>query len=117
MINFEFSKEERKIVVEIIKTGLQREYEKMLTDVERIMEDWKTKKNGAEETYAILYRTVKANDQRLERVNGNKKGSTYILILLQLLSDGVLTEDDLNLLPRGTVDRIIELRRLLAEGV
>jgi hypothetical protein len=116
MINFDFSKEEKKIVAEIINIGLQREYENMLTGVDRIMDDWKTKKKGAEETCAILYRTVKTNDKRLERVYGNKKGSTYILILLQLLSDGIIAEEELEKLSKGTVVRIIELKRLLAEG-
>ncbi|MEI6885953.1 MAG: hypothetical protein WCO02_15780 [Bacteroidota bacterium] len=61
------------------------------------MEDWKNKKNGSEETCAILYRTITANDQRLERVYGNKKKGDLYSYSLAIVDGRVSLETDIYL--------------------
>jgi hypothetical protein len=43
-MNYEFSKPEKKIVREVIETGLQRDFESSILDIDQIIQQWKSKK-------------------------------------------------------------------------
>ncbi|MEI7500300.1 MAG: hypothetical protein WCK84_07605 [Bacteroidota bacterium] len=43
-MNYEFSKPEKKIVRQVIETGLQRDFESSILDIDQIIQQWKSKK-------------------------------------------------------------------------
>jgi len=43
-MNYEFSKPEIKIVRQVIETGLQRDFESSILDIDQIIQQWKSKK-------------------------------------------------------------------------
>ena len=115
MINFEFTKPEKKIVRGLIETALQRDYEKCITSIENIILDWKSKRANSAETYKKLYKTTIQNDKKIDSLYDDQRGSTYITIILRLLYDGTLKEEDLNDLPVETIMNIYSLKKLLID--
>ncbi len=74
-MNYEFSKSEKKIARKIIETGLQRDYESSIRDLEKIILRWKSNDLTNKEAYQELYRTVKENDKYIARMYDDMRGS------------------------------------------
>jgi hypothetical protein len=88
----ELSKKDKKTARQIIEAGLQKEFAKGLFDADTILTEWKNKAIDNREAYMT--------------------GSKYLLIVAAQLSDGIISENDLNEFSeeaRLTVKRIAEL--------
>jgi len=104
----ELSKKEKKIIRELIEKGLQREFEKGLTDTALILDEWKNKTKNNKEAYHALYNHITDFDEHIAARYDRMTGSAYLSILAGQLYDGVISEDDLSVLS-GEVKEAVKL--------
>ena len=110
---YEFSKPEKKIVRQVIETGLQRDFESSILDIDQIIQQWKSKKLDNREAYHEIFGTVKKNDKYIGRMYNDLRGSTYMMVLQGLLANKTITEADLSGFSETTRNTILEIRRVL----
>jgi len=112
-MTYEFSKSERKIVRQVIETGLQRDFESCILDIDQIIQRWKSKKLDNREAYHEIFGKVKKNDKYIARMYNDLRGSTYMMVLQGLLSNKTISEADLGGFSETTRNAILEIRRVL----
>lgn len=112
-MKYEFPKADKKVARKVIETGLQRDYEKSIQEMDTIIQDWKLNKLGNQEAYLKLYKTMIKNDKYIGRMYNDLRGSTYMLTILGLLSNNVLTEADLKDFSEKTRQDILRIRQSL----
>ena len=112
-MTYEFSKPEKKIVRQVIETGLQRDFESSILDIDQIIQRWKSKKLDNREAYHEIFGTVKKNDKYIGRMYNDLRGSTYMMVLQGLLANKTITEADLSGFSETTRNTILEIRRVL----
>ena len=112
-MKYEFSKLEKKIVREVIETGLQRDFESCILDIDQIIQQWKLKKLDNREAYHEIFGKVKANDKFIARMYDDLRGSTYMKTLQGLLANNTISEADLSGFSETTRNAILEIRRVL----
>jgi hypothetical protein len=112
-MNYEFSKPEKKIVRQVIETGLQRDFESCILDIDQIIQQWKSKKMENRAAYHEIFGKVKANDKYIARMYDDLRGSTYMRVLQGLLANKTITEADLSGFSETTRKAILEIRRVL----
>jgi hypothetical protein len=111
-MRYEFTKAEKKIVRQVIETGLQRDFESCILDIDQIIQRWKSKKLENGEAYHEIYGKVKANDKYIARMYNNLRGSTYMLVLQGLLANKTISEADLSGFSESTRNKIMEIQRV-----
>ena len=67
-MSYDFTKPEKKIVRQVIATGLQRVLESCILDVDQIIQQWKSKKLDNRAAYHEIYSKVKSNDKYIARM-------------------------------------------------
>lgn len=112
-MTYEFPKPEKKIVRQVIETGLQRNFESSILDIDQIIQQWKSKKLDNREAYHEIFRRVKENDKYIARMYDDLRGSTYMMVLQGLLANNTISETDLSGFSEPTRNVILEIRRLL----
>jgi hypothetical protein len=112
-MTYEFSKPEKKIVRQVIETGLQRDFESSILDIDQIIQRWKSKKLSNQEAYHKIFGKVKANDKYIARMYNDLRGSTYMMVLQGLLANKTITEADLSGFSETTRSAILEIRHML----
>jgi hypothetical protein len=105
----ELSKKDKKTAREIIEAGLQKEFAKGLFDADSILNKWKNKAIDNREAYHSLYKQITGFDRHIARRYDNIKGSTYLFIIAAQLSDGIISENDLNGFPEEVKQAIIRI--------
>jgi hypothetical protein len=110
-MNYEFSKPEKKIVRQVIETGLQRDFESCILDIDHIIQQWKSKKLDNRAAYLEIFGKVKANDKYIARMYDDLRGSTYMMVLQGLLANKTITEADLGGFSEPTRNVILEIKR------
>ena len=110
---YEFTKSEKKIVRQVIATGLQRVLESCILDVDQIIQQWKSKKLDNREAYHEIFGKMKKNDKYIGRMYDDIRGSTYMMVLQGLLANKTITEADLSGFSEATRKVILEKRRIL----
>ncbi len=114
-MTYEFSKPEKRIVRQVIETGLQRDFESSILDIDQIIQLWKSKMLSNQEAYQKIYGTVKNNDKYIARMYSDLRGSTYMRVLRGLLANKTITEADLGGFSETTRNTILEIRRMWAD--
>lgn len=114
-MNYEFSKSDKKVVRQIIETGLQREFGNGLSKMGKIINDWEAKGTNNQEAYHKLYKTMISFDKGIGRRYDNMTGSKYQLIVASQLFDEVISEDDLTGLSDGAKSAIVRTCQFLRE--
>jgi len=112
-MNYTFSNSEKKIVRQVIETGLQRDIQSSIRNIDDIIQQWKSKKLSNLDAYHKIFRKVKENDKYITRMYGDLRGSTYMMTLQGLLANKTLSEDDLNGFSEKTRNEILEIKRIL----
>jgi hypothetical protein len=112
-MQYEFSKVEKRIVRQVIDTGLQRDYQSSIFDIDTIIQQWKSKKLSDQEAYHKIFGKVKENDKYIARMYDDLRGSKYMLILQGLLANKTISEADLNGFSEMTRNEILEIKRTL----
>lgn len=114
-MNYEFSKADKKLVRQIIETGLQREFGNGLSKMGKIIKDWESKRTNNQEVYQKLYKTMMSFNKGIGRRYDNMTGSKYQLIVASQLYDEVINEDDLTGLSDGAKSAIVRTSQLLRD--
>ena len=112
-MKYEFSKLEKKIAREVIETGLQRDFESCILDIDQTIQQWKLKRLDNREAYHEIFGKVKANDKFIARMYDDLRGSTYMKTLQGLLANNTISEADLSGFSETTRNAILEIRRVL----
>jgi hypothetical protein len=112
-MNYEFTKPEKKIVRQVIETGLQRDLESSILDIDQIIQQWKSKKLDNREAYHEIFGKVKTNDKYIARMYDDLRGSTYMRVLQGLLANKTISETDLGGFSEMTRNAILEIKRAL----
>lgn len=105
-MSIELSKKDKRIARELIQKGLQKEFQQGLQQFDAILQNWKNEQQDNKDTYHNLYKSVRDFDKHIAQRYDNMKGSTYLLILIAQLRDGLISEEDLvelNLDVRNTI--------------
>lgn len=108
----ELSKKDKKIAREIIEIGLQKEFQQGMEKMEAILTHWKTDKTDNRETYLKLYKSLTNFDKHIAKRYDDMKPSVYIFILAAQLSDGLISEEDLNKLDQVVRNAVL----IISEG-
>lgn len=89
----------KKIAREIIEKGMQKEFEKALSDADKILQDWKNNRTDNQSAYYSLYKQIDGFDKhiaiRYERITRPR----LLLIIIGQLRDGIISENELEDLP------------------
>jgi hypothetical protein len=112
-MQYEFSKAEKKIVRQVIETGLQRDFESSILDIDQIIQQWKSKKLSNQEAYHEIFGKVKKNDKYIARMYDDLRGSTHMMILQGLITNNTISEADLSGFSEKTREEILEIKRIL----
>jgi hypothetical protein len=111
----ELSKKDKKAARQIIETGLLREFQQSIQDIEEIMLRWQKDKTDSRKTYMDLYKTLTTHDKHISMRYDYMTGSKYVPIIIAQLVDGIIGPDDLQLLNETTQQYIISRAKFLAE--
>ena len=112
-MHYEFSKPEKKIVRQVIETGLQRDFQSCILDIDHLIQQWKSKKLDNREAYHEIFRKVKENDKYIARMYDDLSGSKYMMVIQGLLANKIISEADLRGFGELTRNAILEIRRTL----
>jgi hypothetical protein len=112
-MQYEFSKTEKKIVRQVIDIGLQRDLQSFISDIDHLVQEWKSKKLSNREAYQKIYNKVKENDKYIARMYDDLRGSTSMLTLQGLLANRTISEADLNGFSKKTRDDILKIMNIL----
>lgn len=106
---YELSKSQKKIARIVMDKGLDKHYERAITDVEEICRKWRIGNfDDNREAYMKLYQCIVKNDENIDRIYNDKGGSRWIEIMSMQLADGVITIDDLRDFDAKVRDTIIQ---------
>ena len=92
----ELSKSQKKIARELIQKALQIECDSFIEDVEELIVKQKKDGKSSHETYLELYKNMRIFNKHIARRYDEVRGSRYIIILLGIIYDKILTEEDIN---------------------
>jgi hypothetical protein len=115
-MNYDFTKPEKKIVRQVIETGLQRDFESCILDIDHIIQQWKSKKLDNRAAYHEIFGKVKNNDKYIGRMYDDLRGSTYMMVIQGLLANKTISETDLGGFSETTRNKILEIQRALDLG-
>jgi hypothetical protein len=89
----ELTKSQKKTAREIIEKGLQKEFEKGLSDADKILTDWKNNPtpNNAD-SYHALFKSIHDFDKKIASRYDGMTGSSYLLVIIGQLRDGFITD-------------------------
>lgn len=114
-MQYEFSKADKKLVRQIIETGLQREFANGLSKMGKIIKDWEIKGTNNQETYHKLYKALKSFDKGIARRYDNMTGSKYRMVVASQLFDEIIHEDDMSDLSDEAKSAIIRTCQIFGE--
>lgn len=102
----ELSKKDKKTARELIEKGLQAEYSLGLSQVDKIIQQWKNKELNNRDAYMQLYSHVKKYDKHIALRYNGLGGSRYLMTVAVLLYDGIISESDLGNFSEETKQKI-----------
>jgi predicted metal-dependent peptidase len=88
------SKKDKKIARQLIEKGLQRELAKGLYDFDTVLYDWKDGKIDNTTAYHTLYKKMRTFDKHIARRYDYLSGSNYLITVIALLMDGIISEEE-----------------------
>jgi hypothetical protein len=94
-MSIELCKKDKRIARELIEKGLQKEFQQGLQQFDSILQKWKNEQQDNRDIYHDLYKSVCGFDKHIARRYDDIKGSTYLMILIAQLRDGLIYEEDL----------------------
>jgi hypothetical protein len=109
MIDLNLTKEQKKAARQLIETGIQRDYSKGLSKVDRIIQQWKNGKVNNRDAYLKMFAAVQKHDKNLGRRYDNMTGSKYFMIILGLFGDKVIKEEELDVLGEEVKQKILHI--------
>jgi len=92
----ELPKSQKKIARELIQKSLQIECTRFIEEMEQLIAKQKRDGKSSHEIYLDLYEKTQLFDKHIERRYDNMRGSIYLITILGIMSDKILTEEDIN---------------------
>jgi hypothetical protein len=93
---YQLSKSQKKIARIVIDKGLEKHYERGLSDVEAICRKWREGNfPDTREAYMNLFQCVKKNDSHIAKIYNDKGGTRWVEMMADQLADDVITIKDL----------------------
>ena len=102
----QLSKSQKRISMQIIETGLQREYEAGIKKLDKIISGWKCKEMDNCDAYMKLHKSLTTYDKHIARRYNRMSGSRYLHIIAAQLADEVITVEELNDFPEDIRQKI-----------
>jgi hypothetical protein len=110
----DLSKKDKKAARQIIDKGLLKEFERGVKKIEEIIAQWQADKSDARKTYLELYKALTDHDKHIARRYDYMTGSKYLPIVVAQFIDGIINEDDLNILNEPTKQHVISMAKFLS---
>ena len=102
-MHHELSKKEKKIARVCIDKGLDAAFKKGLENCEAVIRDWRQKKfSSHKEAYHKIFKAITDLDEAIARRYDGLTGSRYLVTVVQLFLEKVITEDDIKELSEET---------------
>lgn len=95
-MQIQLSKADKKAVRQIIDKGLKQDYINGISKVKAITDNWNKDNSDHREVYLKLYNVLTSHDKALSRKFDGLSGSRYIIAVINLLAEGLISEDDLD---------------------
>jgi hypothetical protein len=93
---YDLSKKEKKIARQCIDKGLDTAFKEGLEKSEEVISEWQQGKFGTnKEAYHKLYKTLTDKDNAIGHRYNGLTGSGWLMVVAQLFSERVITEDDI----------------------
>jgi len=92
----ELPKSQKKIARELIQKSLQIECSQFIEETEALIDKQKREGKSAHEIYLKLYKKTQVFDKHIARRYDDMRGSRYVITLLGLIHDKILTQDDID---------------------
>jgi hypothetical protein len=107
----QLSKGDKKVAVQLIRKGMQKEFAQGMAKFDAILQEWKNKPNH-QEAYLKLYKEVKEFDKHIARRYDAMSGSDYFFIVGAQFSEGLLEESDLEEFSPETQQKLFQFSKL-----
>jgi hypothetical protein len=112
MNGLDLTKNQKKLVRQLIEIGLTREFENGISKIDRIIQRWKDSEAETNETYYQIYEKLNNFDKHIgQRYNG-MSGSNYLFVLASQFADGVITVKDLEVLDEDLQHKVFLISRI-----
>ncbi len=109
MSTLELSKSEKKLARLIINKGLQIEYANGIKKQNAIIEQWKHGEIEDKDAYMKLYKSLTNHDKHIARRYDDMRGSTYLFIIAGMLTDEIISIEEIDVFNEETKSRLISL--------
>jgi hypothetical protein len=104
------TKKDKAILRSLIDKGLQAEYEQALRDAGSILEKWHLNQLPTHDAYLKLYKKIQEHDKWIGTRYNGLTGSRYIMVVLGIYMDGLITDADLAELSEPVKSAIIMMK-------
>lgn len=92
----EITKQDKKVLKTLIDIALQRDFERIMTEADLVLADWKSQTKDARQSYYDLFEKIRISDKYISRTYDNLSGSHYFDTVISLFVNERLTIDDLS---------------------
>jgi hypothetical protein len=110
-VDFDWNKPSKSIKTKlraIIERGLERDFQQGLMKAEEVLSKWKNREIGTEAAYRDLYRKVQSHDKIIDKRYGDMCGSQYCMIVTSQLMDGLIDEQELDVLGESIKEKFVQ---------
>ena len=109
----ELSKNQKKIARQLIDLGLQRECKSFMEKIATFTGDRNWETDNPHEIYLKLYKKIVSFDKHISRRYDDLTGSNYLLAVLGLFNNDVLTTEDIALFDDELKNLLLNLSQTL----
>ncbi|WMJ73955.1 hypothetical protein RCC89_12385 [Cytophagaceae bacterium ABcell3] len=105
-MNYTFTKSEKKLVRQLLDKGLERDYINGINKIKALLDQWEKSQQNPRETYLNMYKTLDKHDRNLSRKFDGLTGGRYFMALVDLMIEGLVSEEEIEGLSKETKERI-----------
>ena len=109
MNGLDLSKSQKRIARQLIETGLLKEYEKGIGNIDKIISAWKAGRLEIKETYFKVFEKLEKFDKHIGLRYDGMSGSNYLFIIAGQLYDGLIPIESLDQFDQDIKDKILFL--------
>lgn len=113
----ELSKSQKRIARELIRKALERECSMFMKNIKEYVQKLSHEEAKSHESYLALYKKVHVFDKHIGRRYDGMRGSIYFRTLLSLLSDKVLTKEDMAQFDEETQNHFFDILKSWEEDL
>ncbi len=92
---YELNKKDKKIARLLIDKALNAQYKAALQAAQALISSWQEEKPDNKEAYLKLFKILEKHDNNLSERYERLGGSRYLITVINVLFDGLITNDDI----------------------